>query len=91
MEGANGANSVADRLRRLIDEMRYPGDMAGSETGVSAKAYANGDLGTRVKTIKYKPSESVLKRQIGDEIKLTEADFALLCTAFFAEIEKRIL
>src|SRR5262249_23516673 len=37
---------------------------------------------TADKTIKYNPSKSILKRQVGDEIKLTEADFVLLCTAF---------
>ena len=39
------------------------------------------------KTLKYNPSKSILKIQVGDEIKLTESDFVLLFKAFFAEIE----
>jgi hypothetical protein len=41
------------------------------------------------KTIKFNPSKSVLKLQIGDEIKLTEADFVRLFRAFFDEIEAK--
>ena len=43
------------------------------------------------KTIKYDPSNSVLKYKVGDEIKLNEADFLLLYRAFFAEIENKFL
>jgi hypothetical protein len=46
---------------------------------------------TADKTIKANPSKSILKRQVRDEIKLTEADCVLLCTAFFAEIEKKFV
>lgn len=42
-------------------------------------------------TIKYDPAKSVLKYKVGDEIKLTEADFRLLYKAFFAEIENKFL
>jgi hypothetical protein len=39
------------------------------------------------KTIKFSPEKSILKLQVGDEIKLTESDFVLLYRAFFDEIE----
>ncbi len=43
------------------------------------------------KTIKYNPSKSILKLQVGQEIRLTESDFVLLVTAFLAEIETKFV
>jgi hypothetical protein len=43
------------------------------------------------KTIKFDPAKFVLKYRIGDEIKLKEADFVRLSSAFFAEIERKYL
>ncbi len=43
------------------------------------------------KTIKYNPSKSILKLQIGEEIKLTESDFVRLFRAFSAEIETKFM
>jgi hypothetical protein len=41
------------------------------------------------KTIKYDPAKSVLKYQLGDEIKLDITAFNKLSTAFFSEIESK--
>lgn len=43
------------------------------------------------KTIKYDYAKSVLKYQIGDEIKLRKEDFVLLSKEFFAEIESKFM
>ncbi len=43
------------------------------------------------KAIKLSPARSVLKHQVGDEIRLSEADFLLLSKAFFVEVEKKYL
>ena len=41
--------------------------------------------------IKLPSEKSLLKLKVGDEVKLTEADFVRLSKAFFAEIEKKYL
>ncbi len=41
------------------------------------------------KTIKFKPETSVLKLQIGDEIRLDDAQFSLIFRAFFTEIQQK--
>lgn len=43
------------------------------------------------KSIKYDHAKSVLKYQIGDEIKLRKEDFVLLSKEFFAEIESKFM
>jgi len=43
------------------------------------------------KTITFDPAKFVLKYRVGDEMKLNEADFNLLSSAFFAEIESKYL
>lgn len=42
-------------------------------------------------TIRMNADKSVLKYKVGDEIELSEAQFAQLSKAFFAEIEKKYL
>ena len=51
----------------------------------------NNDILCADTTIKYNPAKSMLKHRVGDEIKLNEADFILLSSAFFAEIERKYL
>ena len=41
------------------------------------------------KTIKYKPETSVLRLQVGDEIRLDGAQFRLLLDAFFGEVQHK--
>ncbi len=41
--------------------------------------------------IKLVPEQSVLKLQVGDPIRVTEADFERLSSAFFAELERKFL
>ncbi len=41
--------------------------------------------------IKYVPEQSVVKLDIGDEVRLTATDFERLSAAFFAEIERKFL
>jgi hypothetical protein len=43
------------------------------------------------RTIKWRADTSVLGYQIGDEIRLTTADFKRLSSAFFAELESKYL
>ena len=52
---------------------------------------SNNDRMCADKTIKFDPAKFVLKYRVGDEIKLNEADFILLSSAFFAEIESKYL
>jgi hypothetical protein len=47
----------------------------------------NGNVLAADKTIKYRPEQSVLKLQLGDEIRLDLARFTQLFHAYFAEIE----
>jgi len=42
-----------------------------------------------VSGLKLPPEKSVMRLQVGDEIRLTEADFVRLSKAFFAEMEKK--
>jgi len=39
--------------------------------------------------LKLPPDTSVLRLRVGDEVKVSEADFVRLAKAFFAEIEKK--
>ena len=41
------------------------------------------------KSIKLKAEKSILKYEVGDEIKLNEADFSALADGFFNEIKRK--
>ena len=49
----------------------------------------NGGALSADKTIRLNAAKSVLKYQVGDEIRLSEADFLRLAEAYFAEIESK--
>lgn len=51
----------------------------------------HGGVMTAEKSTKLSPANSLLKYEVGDEIKLSEADFAMLSKAFFAEVEAKFL
>ena len=58
------------------------------------RAIANsiaGNQGIMMKdsTIRLKPQHSLLKYDLGDEIKVSESQFALISKAFFSEIERK--
>jgi hypothetical protein len=44
-----------------------------------------------VSSLKLPPEKSLLKLRVGDDVKLSEAEFERLSKAFFAEIEKKYL
>ena len=54
-----------------------------------ASILTNDGILTADRTIKYKPEASVLKLQLGDEIRLDEKRFRRLSDAFFAELERK--
>lgn len=64
-----------------LNEVRVLGDSLMHNNGVMSAD----------KSIKLSPAKSVLKYQVGHEIKLTEADFLLISEAFFSEIKSRYL
>lgn len=49
----------------------------------------NGGAMAADKSIRLKPADSVLKYDVGDEIRLSEGDFRLLAKNFFSEIKSR--
>ena len=64
-----------------LNEVRMPGTSILHNQGVMAVD----------KTIKYNPLKSILKIEIGQEIKLSESDFNRLLGAFFAELEAKFV
>jgi hypothetical protein len=54
-------------------------------------AGSNNNIVGADKTIKYVPAKAVLKHEVGDEIRLSEADFSLLAEAYFGDVESKFL
>jgi hypothetical protein len=49
----------------------------------------NGEIMMADSSVKLNPASSVLKYEIGDKIRLNEADFSLLFKAFFSDLESK--
>jgi hypothetical protein len=49
----------------------------------------NGEIMMADSSIKLNPASSVLKYEIGDKIRINEADFNLLFKAFFSDLESK--
>jgi hypothetical protein len=62
-----------------------------NEVRILCNSMTNNNKMCADKTIKFDPAKFVLKYRIGDKIKLKEADFVRLSSAFFAEIERKYL
>jgi hypothetical protein len=62
-----------------------------NEVGILCTSILNNDgVLCADKTIKYDPTKSVLKYKLGDEIKLSVADFELLASSFLTEIGEQV-
>jgi len=82
---------VSESLETLKTELERYGEASDAATNERARAMMNNNRMGTDKTIKLDPAKSVLKYRVGEEIKLKEADFMLLSSAFFAEIASKYL
>ena len=84
LRGIEGKDGNPMNEVRVLSNSMLQNDNVLSTSYSMAQPSALGD-----KSIKLSPEKSVLKHQIGDEIKLTEADFVRISGAFFEEIERK--
>jgi hypothetical protein len=56
---------------------------------ISGSLMQSGGVMTPEKSIRMKPADTVVKYEFGDDINVTESDYARLAEAFFAEIESK--
>lgn len=56
---------------------------------ISGSLMQSGGVMTPEKSIRMKPAVTVVKYEFGDDINVTESDYARLAEAFFAEIETK--
>src|SRR6266487_2582250 len=83
VEGKDG--NPLNEVRILCNSIMYNNNI------MSADNYHKVASQAGLTSIKLNPERSILKYEVGDEIKLKEADFVHLFKAFFAEIENRYL
>jgi len=76
-------------MHRLRGQEGKDGNTLNEVRVVCASILENGGVMGADKTIKMTPEKSVLKYEVGDPIRVREADFARISEAFFTEIEKK--
>ncbi len=81
VEGKDG--NPLNEVRILCNSIMYNNNIMSLDNHYKVASQAG------LTSIKLDPERSILKYEVGDEIKLKEADFVRLFKAFFAEIEKR--
>ncbi len=77
----HGSRSIEQKDGNALNEVRM----------LSNSMMNDNNILTADNTIKYKPENSIVKYQPGDEIKLKQEDFLKLSKVFFAEIESKYL
>jgi hypothetical protein len=83
VEGKDG--NPLNEVRILSNSIMYNNNILSADNHYAIASQAG------LTSIKLTPEKSILKYELGDEIKLKEADFVRLFKAFFAEIERRYL
>lgn len=84
--------SIDGRDGNPLNEVRVMADSILNNGGVMTPGTVSKASQMRFnKGIKMVPEKTVLKYQVGDEIKLTQIDFERLSEAFFAELESKYL
>jgi hypothetical protein len=83
VEGKNG--NPANEVRILCNSILNNNGVLTSENVNDSSAF------TGLTSIKLSPEHSVLKYHAGDTVRLTEADFVRLSTAYFEEIERKFV
>jgi hypothetical protein len=83
VEGKDG--NPLNEVRILSNSIMYNNNILSADNPYGVASQAG------LTSIKLTAEKSILKYELGDEIKLKEADFVRLFKAFFAEIERKYL